>query len=110
MILLLTVSTAQAADQNYSALKSDYITKHPGQSVIPYPWDPVTSIKVLPFNYEIPAAPGNTFSITACRNEFEPASFIITAQKDLTGITLTVPDLTSAEGNSIPSSALDVGW
>jgi hypothetical protein len=107
-IFLLVTPNTQAAGQNYSALKSDYIMKHPGQSVIPYPWEPTTSIKVLPFNYEIPAAPGNTFSITACRKEFEPASFIIKTQKDLSGITITVPDLTSIQGNSIPSSALDV--
>ena len=81
---------------------------HPGQAIIPYPWEPISSIKVLPFDYEIPAVPGNTLSMTASRNEFEPASFIITAQKDLSGITINVPDLYDAHKNTIPSSAIDV--
>ena len=105
-VVLLMISAVQAAD--YAALKSDYISSHPGQSIIPYPWEPTTSIKVLPINYEIPAAPGNSFAISACRDEFEPASFIISSQKDLSGITITVPDLSDGKGNTIPSSALDV--
>src|SRR5512136_1099825 len=84
MIFFLVISPAQAAE-NYTLLKAEYIKNHPGQAIIPYPWEPSTSIRVLPFNYEIPAAPGNTFSVTACRNEFEPASFIINAQKDTSG-------------------------
>jgi len=107
-IFILTIPCAQAAEQNYLVLKNEYIRNHPGQSLLPFPWEPVTSIKVLPFNYEIPAAPGNNLSITACRNEFEPASFILRAQKDLSGITIDVPVLSDARGNTIPSSALDV--
>ena len=105
-IIFLVIPPAQAAD--YASLKNEYIMNHPGQAIIPFPWDPITSTQVLPFNYEIPAAPGNTFSMTACRNEFEPASFIINAQKDLSGITITVPNLYDTQGNSIPSSAIDV--
>ena len=84
------------------------LQNHPGQAIIPFPWEPSTSIKVLPFNYEIPAVPGNTISMTASRNEFEAASFIITAQKDLSGITIIVPNLYDGQGNTIPSSAIDV--
>jgi hypothetical protein len=105
-ILFLIVPGVQATD--YLSLKNEYIQTHPGQSIIPFPWEPTTSIKVLPFNYAIPAAPGNTLSVTACRNEFEPASFILNAQKDLTGITITVPNLYDGQGNSIPSSAINI--
>src|SRR4030042_2581008 len=105
-ILCLAVPAVQAAD--YALLKNDYIKAHPGQAIIPYPWEPVTSTKVLPFNYEVSAAPGNTLSITACRNEFEPASFVITAQKDISGINIIVPDLKNAQGNTIPADAIDV--
>jgi hypothetical protein len=105
-IIFLTVPTVQAVD--YTALKNEYIVTHPGQAIIPFPWETTTSIKVLPFNYEIPAGPGNTMSITACRNEFEPASFILNAQKDLSGITITAPNLYDGQGNSIPPSAIDV--
>jgi len=106
IFLILIISTSNEPD--YSSLKNEYIKNHSGQAIIPFPWDPSTSKKVLPFNYEIPAAPGNTFSMTACRNEFEPASFIINAQKDLSGITIIVPNLYDAQGNSIPSDAINV--
>jgi len=107
-IFFLVIPAAQAAGQNYTALQNAYIQDHPGQSLIPFPWEPSTSIKVLPFNYEIPAVPGNNVSIAACRNESEAASFIISAQKNLSGITISVPALRNARGNSIPSSAIDV--
>jgi hypothetical protein len=106
-IFLLITPVAQGA-VDYNLLKDEYIMTHPGQGIIPYPWEPISSIKVLPFDYEIPAVPGNTLSMTASRNEFEPASFIITAQKDLTGITINVPDLYDAHKNTIPSSAIDI--
>ena len=90
-IIFCTVLPVHAAD--YAALKTTYIANHPGQSIIPFPWEPTSSIKVLPFNYNIPAGPDNNLSIVACRNEFEPASFIISSQKALSGITVTVPTL-----------------
>ena len=81
-ICFLVVPAVQATETaDYAALKTAYINSHPGQSILPFPWDPGTSVKVLPFDYEIPASPGNTFSLTACRNESEPASFIINSQK-----------------------------
>jgi len=86
---------------NYASLTAEYINNHPGQAIIPYPWEPTTSTQVLPFNYEIPAAPGNNLSITACRNQFESASFVINARKDLSGINIIVPTLYSAQGNKI---------
>ena len=105
-IFLVVVPAVQATD--YASLKTAYINSHPGQAIIPFPWEPSTSVKVLPFNYEIPAAPANNFSITAARNEFEAASFILTAQKDLSGITISVPDLYNSQGNSIPANAINV--
>ena len=87
IFLVLTTPVTQASDLNYTVLKNEYIKNHPEQSIIPFPWETSTSIKVLPFNAEIPAVPGNTFSMTASRNQFESASFIINAQKDLSGIT-----------------------
>jgi PKD repeat protein len=105
-ILFLIVPIAQAAD--YASLKNEYINNHPGQAIIPYPWEPSTSTRILPFNYEIPAAPSNNFSIIATRNQFEAASFIINAQKDLSKIQITVPDLYNVQGNSIPADAINV--
>src|SRR5512136_2764122 len=105
-IFIVAVPVVQATD--YAVLKTAYINSHPGQSIVPFPWEPSTSIKVLPFNYEIPAVPANNFSIAGCRNQFEAASFIINAQKDLSGINIVVPNLYDGQGNTIPSSAIDV--
>jgi len=105
-ILFLIAPAVQATD--YAALKTAYVNSHPGQAIVPFPWEPSTSIKVLPFNYEIPAAPGNNFSIIASRNQYGSASFIITAQKDLSGITINVPNLYNSQGNSIPAEEINV--
>jgi hypothetical protein len=43
LILVLTLSTVQAAEQDYAALKAEYIQDHPGQAIIPFPWEPITS-------------------------------------------------------------------
>jgi hypothetical protein len=94
--------------KTFAELKNNYIASHPGQAIIPYPWEPITSTRILPFGYEVPAAPGNVVSISACRDEFEAASFVITAQKDLSGITIEVPNLVDAQGNTIPASAIDI--
>jgi hypothetical protein len=108
LLSVLFVSAAQAAEPGYASLKNAYIQDHPGQAIIPFPWEPITSARVLPFDYTIPAAPGNSFSLTACRDEFESASFVLNAQKDLSGITISVPDLYDSKGNSIPASAINV--
>jgi hypothetical protein len=92
----------------YRLLTEDYLKSHPGQTIIPFPWEPSTLLKVLPFNYDIPAAPGNQISITACRDQFESSSFIITSQIYQSGIGITVSNLSSAEGKSIPADAMDV--
>jgi hypothetical protein len=90
------------------SLKNEYGIHHPGQALIPYPWETSTSIRVLPFDYEIPAAPGDQLSMIACRGQFESASFILNARKALSGIQIAVPNLTSAKGDSIPADAINV--
>jgi hypothetical protein len=110
-IIFFIMPTTQAVNQqglNYLSLKDEYIKNHPGQVIIPYPWNPTTSTKVLPFNYEIPAYPSNNFSITACRDQFESASFIINSQKGLSGIEIYIPDLKSSKGTTIPADAINV--
>jgi hypothetical protein len=73
-----------------------------------YPWEPTSHRMVLPDMFPIPALPGNTLELTACPDEYEPASFIIRAKEDLSNITITNTDLLSEGGNIIPSSALDI--
>ena len=111
MIFFTIVPTTQAADSqglNYLSSKSEYIYNHPGQTIIPYPWNPITSTKVLPFNYTIPAIPGNNLSIRASPDEFASTSFVINAQKDISGIAIEIHDLHDTKGNTIPVDAINV--
>jgi PKD repeat protein len=105
-LMFLIIPTVQAAD--YVSLKNEYIQNHPGQSIIPFSWEASASEKVLPFNYTIPAAPTNNISITASRGQFESGSFIISAQKNLSGIQISIPNLYSTQGNAIPADAINM--
>ena len=109
--IFIFTSHALAADQlplNYSSLKNEYINNHPGQAIIPFPWETSSPVKILPFNYEIPAAPDNNFSMTACRDQFESGSFIISTRKSLSGINIIAADLFDSQGNIIPADAINV--
>jgi len=86
----------------------NYIGNKSNQALTVYPWQPITHKKILPFTYPVPAIPGNSLSIQACRGEFEPASFIIRAQKDLSGIQISATDLLSPSGQQIPGNAVDI--
>jgi PKD repeat protein len=106
-VIFCAVQPVSAADP-YASQKTAYLTAHPGQSIVPYPWDPSSSTRILPFNYAVPAAPSNNFSLEATRNQFESTSFVITAQKDLTNIGISIPDLKSEQGNSLSANSINV--
>jgi hypothetical protein len=111
VFLSLTVLAIMVTGQsglNSASLTDEFIRDHPGQSVIPYPLKAGTSIKILPFDFIIPAVPSNNLSLEACRDEFESASFVLTSQQDLSGISIIVPDLHDVRGNSIPADAINV--
>ena len=108
LILAFTIPVTRAGDLDYALLKDEYKQTHIGQSIIPFPWEPRTSERVLPFNYEVPAAPGNNLTIATCRDEFESASFILNAQKDISGIAISIPILYDDQGNSIPANSINI--
>lgn len=66
---------------------------------------PITSTKILPSTYPLPGKKSLSLHVTACRGEFEPASFVLRAQsKDMTGVTLTASDLRSVNSSAVISS------
>ena len=73
-----------------------------------YPWEPTSSILILPKTYPVPAALGNTLSVQACRGEYEPASFILRSIKKLPYITIKTSNLSTKTGKIIPSEAIDI--
>ena len=52
--------------------------------------------------------PGTKISMMACRGEYEPASFVIEANNNLTNLMVTVGQLAGDSGTAISSSAVDV--
>ena len=107
-LTVLAIVMSGQPESNYLPLKDEFIRNHPGQSVIPYPWKTGATIKILPFDFIVPAAPSHNFSLEACRSEFESASFVITAQKDISEIGISVPDLYDVHRNRIPADAINV--
>lgn len=76
-------------------------------NIIIYPCNPLSNQKILPDTYlSVPS--GNSISIQACQGEFEPASFVIRALKDLSGINISLTNLTGDNGNIIDSNNLDI--
>jgi len=66
---------------------------------------PITSNQILPSTYPLPGQKSLSLHVTACRGEFEPASFVLRAQsQDMPGVTLTATDLRSVNGTAVISS------
>ena len=80
---ILAIIAIDQSGSNYEALTDEFMINHPMQSIIPYPWETGTSVKILPFDFTVPAIPSDMLSLAASRNQFESASFVITARKDL---------------------------
>jgi len=114
IIVLLGVTiyeiTYKQDDQKakYLEIKEDFRKIYPSQEMIVYPWNPTSSTKILPLHYIVPAIPDNNLSIRACPDEFESASFIITAQKDITEIGMTVSNPQDQDGNVISGDVIDI--
>lgn len=96
------------SDLNYLDDYNSVIRTQSNASFTIFPWDPITSKKILPDTFPIPASPGKEISIKACRGEFEPASFVIRARKNLKTVTIKTSDLVSKNGETIPAGALDI--
>ena len=68
--------------------------------------------KILPDTYPVPGRLTEAVSVTAAPGEYEPVSLVLrpVKDKDLTGVTLTISDLTreGSEAATIPKSDIDV--
>ena len=66
---------------------------------------PITGTPILPSTYPLPGQKSLSLHVTACRGEFEPASFVLRAQsQDMTGVTLTATDLRNVNSSAVISS------
>jgi len=67
----------------------------------------IANIKILPTTYPKSAPAADEISVTACPDEYEPATFVLYAHQNIKGLKVMVADLKS-EGNIIPSSSVQV--
>lgn len=90
-----------------------YLGARPTQSIATFPYQPIknaaNSQRILPSS-SLPAfaAPGDKISIQACRGEYEPASFLIRAERSVSDIRISVSDLSGPDKRLIPASAIDI--
>ncbi len=70
--------------------------------------NPISSDQVLPTTFPLPGVSSTTLQLTACRGEYEPASFAIRAtSRDIDNLQFTLSDLTGDHG-SISKSNVDL--
>ncbi|HBP88424.1 MAG TPA: hypothetical protein PKK23_08950 [Nitrospirales bacterium] len=66
---------------------------------------PISKTPILPSTYPLPGAKSLSLYVTACRGEFESASFVLQAQNhDLSGVTLTATALHGVNSSAVISS------
>jgi hypothetical protein len=75
--------------------------------------NPITKQKILPDTpvrlFPLAGKSGeNRIFVQACRGEFEPASFVMRAGTNMSGMRIASSDLSGPNGSVIPSSAIDV--
>ncbi len=67
----------------------------------------ITNHKILPWSVPAPDQVGHALSITACRGQYQPASFCIHARENVADLILTATDL-KAQKAVIPAKSVDV--
>ncbi|MFA7185885.1 MAG: hypothetical protein WC082_13370, partial [Victivallales bacterium] len=76
---------------------------------MPFIVNPVSDRKILPDSILISGKCGSRLEMTATPGEFEPASFVIRAARDLKGIIAAPTALkNSGSGGSLPAACLDI--
>ena len=103
--LLLTVVVLAACGDVSRAADLELLENNIGGNLLVHVVHPITSTKILPSTYPLPGEKSLDLNVTACRGEFEPASFVLRAQsKDMAGVTLTATDLRSVNSSAVISS------
>ncbi len=75
-----------------------------------FSWNPTSQYRITPFTYPIPATQTNNIHIDTTPNEYEPASFVLRAQKDIQNVSITLSDLSGPDGAVLSSENFDVKW
>ena len=84
-----------------------YAAAHPSAPYVVWIVDPISDEKVLPERFPVPGIVGTELSVSACRGEYEPASFALQAIKELRDVTVECSDAEAGEF-ALPSSQIDI--
>jgi hypothetical protein len=92
---------------SYSSFSGNAATSNLG-SVLVHVVNPISGEQILPTTVSLPGKPTTSIQVVACRDEYEPASFVVRPMvRDLENLRISVSDLVGGSG-SIASSHLDV--
>ena len=64
----------------------------------------ITDVKILPDASELPERVSDEIRVVACPGEYEPASFVVRAERDITGLTATPTPLRGEAGTIRPEN------
>ncbi len=84
-----------------------YAAAHPALPYVVWIVDPTSNDNVLPERFPVPGIVGTELAVSACRGEYEPASFVVDAMEELRDVTVRCSDAKSA-GATLPASQIDV--
>lgn len=107
-LLYIFANQMDEQSKKYLSINEDYTKDHSGQILVLYPWKTASPVKILPFDFVVPAAPENNLSIRMCPDQFESATFVINAQDDISDIMITASDLYNAHGARISSDEVNI--
>ena len=105
----LGFSAIAAAEPAATRVRRDLGERDP-QASSPLAWYAVPAlspVKRLAGTFPVDGVPGGELQLIATPGEFEPASFVVFAFKDITGASLRAAELRGAAG-SIPAAAVDL--
>lgn len=72
-----------------------------------YPTKAISDTRILPKTFPVPGSPGRELAVTACRGQYEPATFVIHALNPIKDLQATPTDLKSSRA-VIPADAVDI--
>ena len=78
-------------------------------SFVTYVTRAITNYRILPETFPLAGPISRELRVTACRGEYEPATFAVSAFRDIEGLRVTVSDLKAERGTAaIGADAVDV--
>ena len=101
--LLRSLEKAHASSGSFAR----YAKAHPTLPHVVWIVEPASNDKVLPEKFPVPGILGTELRVTACRGEYEPASFAVYAFKGLSEVTARPADARCGD-SAIPASAIDI--